>query len=349
MALEHLDFPSGSQGLYGTDKTLLTNGVYAQYGDFNSFFLVDDPDPNITGSVAKILAQSGATCILRYVLSSSQTKVGVGRRVWQDNLPTDSTRLPTIVEWRDGSNAIIGNVTCDTTGRLIITVGASVTTSTVPWLVANTWQHVEAVMDATADTVEVRVEGITAVSVSGLSIAGPIAQVAFKVAAVNQSNLIQYLKDLYIWNGSGSNNNNWMGPIQVFDLTPDSDVSSGWTSTGSSAFSVIDEAPPSDADYIEAGASLPAAAIVNVTNLPANIVAVRGLVSYTRAWKVDGGDATLVTGLSPNGTNWDNGSDIPVSTSASYWRRISEVSPATAAAWTPIEINSLQFRFNRTV
>jgi hypothetical protein len=349
MALEHLDFPSGSQGLYGTDKTLLTNGVYAQYGDSNSFFLVEDPDPNVSGAVARIDAQAGATCILRYILSSSQTKVGLGRRMWQDNLPTDPSRLPFLFEWRNGSNSVLGSVSCDTTGRLIITVGASVTTTTVPWLVANTWQHLEAVMDTTAGTVEVRVEGIVALQVTGLTITGPIAQIAYRNPGVNQNNLKQYIKDLFIWNGSGSTNNTWMGPIQVFDLTPNADVSSGWTSTGANAFGVIDETPPNDADYIQADDTLPAPAIVNVTNLPANIVAVRGLVTYTRALKTDGGDATLVTGLSPNGTNWDNGADIPVSTAAAYWRRISEVSPATAAPWTPIEINALQFRFNRTV
>lgn len=352
MSLIHMDFPSGSQGMYGTTLSRLTNGVYAQVGDFSSMALSEDPDPNITGVTVRITPGAGWTPLLRFVLPSNQTKVGIARRVWLPSLPSSASFNQTVAEWRNGANSTLGTVTVDNTGRLIITVGASVTTSAVPWIVANTWQHIESYMDTTAGTVYVRVEGFNAISVTGLTITGPIAQVVpIHTTAGGSSNpASQYMKDLVLWDGSGSQNNDWIGPVQVFDLTPNSDISSGWTSTGATNYEVLDESPPNDADYISAGASpLPSPSIVGLSDLPDSIIGVRGLMSFTRAWKTDGGDATLVVGLSPNGTNWDNGTDIPVSTAASYWRRISEVSPATSSPWTPIEVNDARLRFNRTV
>lgn len=347
MSLIHLDFPSGSPGMYGTSAALMLNGVYAEV-DLSWMALVEDPDPNVTGNVLLITRGSPAPT-LRKVLPTSATKVGIARRVWLPELPDVAGNFISLMDWRDASNNILGSVYVNTTGRLVIVAGGVTVTSTSPIIIANAWQHIEAVMDTVAGSVSVRVEGIAIVSSTGLTLTGPIEQIGVLVNFEVTFNGIQYMKDFVIWDGAGGQNNNWMGPIQVFDLTPNGDISSGWASTGPNDWSVLDETPPNDADYIEADDTLPAASIVAMSEMPPDIIAVRGLVTFTRAWKTDGGDATLVTGLSPDGTNWDNGSDIPVSTAATYWTRVSELSPATAAAWTPLEVSTLRFRFNRTV
>lgn len=355
MALIHLDFPSGSPGIYGTSDTKLLDGVYAEIDSGTSTGLADDPDPNITGITFRLRNGAGWNPIIRFVLPSAQTVVGMGRRVYLPELPNSTGSVQTVAEWRNGANATIAKVVVDTTGRLVLTCGAATTTSSIPWIVANTWQHIESYLDTSGGELRVRVEGIDAASLTGLTVSnGPTAQVLLAKGSGTVGNptggWAQYMKDVTVWDGTGSYNNSWLGPIQVFDLTPNGDVSNGWTSTGADAYSVIDESTPNDADYISAGASpLPSPAVVSTTDLPSNIVGVRGLMTFTRAWKTDGGDATLVPGLSPDGTNWDNGSDVPVSTAASYWRRISEVSPATSLPWTPLEVNDLQLRFNRTV
>lgn len=346
MSLVHLDIPSGATGLYGTNTSLMLNGTYAEV-DLTWTALEDDPDPGITGNVLRFNGGIPDP-LIRKVLPSNQTKVGMGRRFWVNTLPSADNNSIVVFDWRNASNTIIAAVYIDTTGRLVLSGGGGADVrSTSPIIVANAWQHIEAVLDTTAGSLSVRVEGFPIVSFTGRTFSGPISQVAVRITIGASTR--QYLKDWFIWDGSGTRNNDWMGPIQVFDMTPDGDISNGWTSTGSNAWSVIDESPPNDADYIQAGSSLPAPAVVTLTNLPSNIVAIRGIISFTRSWKTDGGDATLVMGVSPNGTNWDNGSDILVSTAPTYWSRVSELSPATGTAWTPVEINALRLRFNRTV
>jgi len=350
MALRHLDFPSGQVGLYGTTKSLLTSGVYAQYGDFNSFFLVDDPDPNITGTVARFDADAGATGILRYVLPATNTKVGIARRFWVDLLPVDAARLPFVMEWRNGANVVLGYVVCDTTGRLSIVVGNSTTTSTNPVLVANAWQHVEGMMNTATGDVEVRVEGVLAVSVAGLAIVGPIAQISVRVPSVNQPNLKQYLKDFAVWDGSGAFNNTFMGSIQVRELIPDGDAAFNWlASTGVTGFNLIDEAPPNDdTDYIYAVTPPPAASKFSVGNLPVDVTSVRGLSVVVRSRKTDGGDGNLQTGL-VSGASTVLGTDRPITTAYTYWTDIFETDPATGAAWSPAAVNAVQLQLNRTL
>jgi hypothetical protein len=112
---------------------------------------------------------------------------------------------------------------------------------------------------------------------------------------------------------------------------------------------LLNESPPNDTGYIYAGDPPPAASILNVEELPAEIVGVRGIISVGRSAKSDSGDGNLQMSLSPNGTDWDDGADNPVSTAFTYYYDVSEVSPDTTAAWTPVEVNALEFKLNRTV
>jgi hypothetical protein len=84
-------------------------------------------------------------------------------------------------------------------------------------------------------------------------------------------------------------------------------------------------------------------------NLPPDITSVRALISVTRHRKIDGGDGNVQTALSPNGTNWDNGADRPITTAFQYDFDVSEVSPVTSSPWTPVEVDSLKLRINRTL
>jgi len=350
MTLRHLDFPSGQVGLYGTTLELLTSGVYAQYGNANSCNLVEDPDPNITGTVLRFTAQPGATGVLRYVLPSSQTKVGMARRVWMDLLPVDPTRLPFLFEWRNGANSVLGSITCDTTGRIVGTVGATVTTSTNPALVANAWQHIESMMDTSTGDVEVRVEGVTVLLMSGLVIAGPIAQVSVRVPSVNQDNLRQYLKDFVIWDGAGAANNDFMGSVQVIELIPDADNVFAWSaSTGTTGFNLVDEAPPNDdTDYIFAVNPPPSLSNFDVTGLPPDITSVKGIIARVRSRKTDGGDGNLQVGV-VSGASVGLGADRPITTAYTYWSDVFEVDPATAAPWLPSAVNAVKLQLNRTL
>jgi hypothetical protein len=106
---------------------------------------------------------------------------------------------------------------------------------------------------------------------------------------------------------------------------------------------------PTDLSYISADDTPPAASIFGMTDLPEDVTSVRAVMSIGRMAKTDGGDCDVQMSLSPDGTNWDTGADRPITTAFTYWWDTSHVSPATSAAWTPAEVDALEFRIDRTL
>lgn len=356
MALLWADIPSGDTGLYGTTAAYMLDGIYAEVNGTTT--LVDDPDANITGNV--VLTSGG---YIRYVLPSAQNTVGIAGRYWLPNIPVSDAARPAIQQWRDGSNLLKLAIFVSTTGSLQVYrdvdnttgVGTLIGATSGPVMVAQSWRHVETkvLWSTTVGTVEIRIEGVVVLSLTNVNTgAANYAQVIwgakYSLLAVSQD---VYIKDVVLWDGSGSENNDFLGPCGVYRLPMNADVSSGWTpTTGTDDYPMVDEAPPDDADYIYAGESpIPAASIMNPSNLPSDIVAVRGVISVARFQKSDGGDGSAQVSMSPNGTDWDAGADNAISTSFSYYRDVSEVSPDTAVPWTPVEVNAMQVRLNRTV
>lgn len=357
MSLIWADFPSGSPGLYGTTKANMLNGLYADVTSYTD--LVDDPDPNITGNVFKfdsnIYGGGGAGASLRYALPDGETvKIGVAGRYWLASLPSSADERPWPVRWHDGSNNEIARIQITTTGAIeAYNNGSLAGTTGGPVLTSNAWTHLEAQLTCDtggSGTLTVWVEGVQVIALTGLTTTDAgTSQIAVSMdPSGTSSNPAMYVKDLVIWDGNGSQNNTQIGTCIVAELIPDADVSTGWVSTGANEYGVLDNVPANDAEYIEADDSPPAASIVTLSDLPPDIVGVRGLVSIVRAWKTDGGDATLQIGLSPNGSDYDNGADRAITAAATFWRDVSELSPATASAWTPIEVNALRYRTNRT-
>lgn len=354
MSLLHLDFPSGSPGMYGTDRTRLLNGVYATAGDnFGAVALVEDPDPNVSGTVVRLKSGAGYTPLVRYVLPAAATKVGMAKRMWLGDLPPSNSYLDYVVRWNSAVNGAIAHVRLTTTGRLTIVCGSLTAESINPVVTANAWQHIECIYDGDANKIEVYVEGDLKVSLEDATINATVYQIIIgEVPAVGSAaySHYQYIKDLVVWDGAGSDNNSQIGTLQVFDLTPVSDVDVGdWTSTGATYYGVLDNAPPVDTDYV-ATPILPAdPLIMTMSDLPDDIVAIRGMITWVRGWKSDGGDGKLTADLSPDNINWDVGAERSLSTAATYYGYVSERSPAGGGVWTPGEVNDLYLRLNRTL
>ena len=122
-----------------------------------------------------------------------------------------------------------------------------------------------------------------------------------------------------------------------------------WTaSTGSTGFNLIDEAGPDDADYVQAANPPPAASTFTLSDLPADVTSVRGLISLVRAKKTDGGDGNLQVSLQSNSVD-DLGADRPITTADTYWWDVSELSPDTGVAWTPAEVDAAKIKIDRTL
>lgn len=332
--------------LYGYDAAKLFNGSYASGGNIG---VGGDPDPTV---VAGATVQCGRPdAALRKVLQSAQATVGLAQRIWQSVLGgTDAANF------QDANQAVLTRIYIDGNGRISARRGDGTVlgTTAAPVIVANAWQHVESkvVISTTVGSVEVRVEGVVVLNLTNVNTQGAnLATVQNVLIATNASFATTYYKDLIIWDGTDTINNNFVGTCQVIQLMPNADISNGWTVVGAaSPYQAIDELNPNDnTDYIQAGfGPFPAPCVVGLENLPPTVTSVRALMIVARSQKIDGGDGNLQTGLISGGST-ALGTDRPITSAYTYWSDVIQRDPATAAAWTPPAVNAANLQINRTV
>jgi hypothetical protein len=227
--------------------------------------------------------------------------------------------------------------------------GAQIATTGIPVISTNSWNHIETSYNGTTGAMEVRVNGVqkltgTAVTLGTVAFAHPMERIASGIGNP------LYIKDLVIWDGTGSQNNSFMGTVICRRLNPDADVTlGGWVpSTGVTGFNLLDKDVPNDLSYLSADDTPPAAMRFGFDNLPPDVTSVRAIISVVRARKIDGGDANLQVGL-VSGVDVDNGADRPVTTAFTYYFDISELNPASAAPWTPIQVDAMNADVDRTI
>lgn len=368
MAIIWADFPSGQHGLYGSDNSFMLNGIWADFfndtGSGGQMALTSDPDPNIasagyvlvveggdfagpTGNYARIVNPAGA-----------QTTSGMGFRLWPSGLPSSASEAGGAKWWfATSSNVVVAYCLVMPDGSIAAYNSSNTLLGqSEPCVTANAYTHIETkvLRDASAGTLEVRVNGVAKLELDTLALgANDIGMVRIGADSnVNSggSDKVNYYKDFVYWDGTGSEGNDFQGSVAVRDLYTDADISLNWTpSTGSTGWDLIDEIPPVDTDYIQAGDPAPDPAKFSVTNLPDDVTSVRALLPIVRAVKTDGGDCNIQVGITPNDTNWDDGADRPITTAYTYWWDVSHLSPATAAPWTPAEVNAAYVRADRTL
>jgi hypothetical protein len=356
------DFPSAQLGLYGTDEAKMRDGIWAETGEaspFSSTGLVVDPDPNIAGAgiVYRVSTSQNAQTNNRIVFpGGAVVTAGAAFRIYMASLPPNDTGTP-YVNLRDNSNNFILAIRFRPDGSISAHSGAYTGTElgrSSPAVTASAWNHVEvkALRSSTVGTVEVRVNGAVVLDLDTLNL-GAVDFAMFGLCVGGSSitpGTGAHYKDLVLWDGTGTENIDFQGSVAVRDLYPDADISLNWTpSTGSTGWDLIDETTPNDADYIQAGDPPPAAYIASLTNLPDDVTTVRALLPIVRAQKTDGGDCNIQIALTPNNVDFDNGADVAVTTAFKYTWDVSQLSPDTAAPWTPVEVNAAYVRANRTL
>lgn len=486
------DFPHNHPGLYGLDINRLTDGRWAALeGSVGSgTFLKTDPDTaNAPGGIVLCTGGSTGIQLVRYAMPNTHVTAGIKLRLWADSLPATAwgDRAPGII-FRNTFNLPImyfcvlpdGSVGASPDGTTLNQVGASSPSVILP----HSWNDIEIKLfqDATAGTLEVKVNNVTKLSVTGLALLSsngstlgshPNAIIALGSLNGSLSNTNPTWKCVVIWDGSGSNNNDFLGNVFVAGHDLVSDAALHWTpsygsngshligggvptnalnvtgviitgervnigtvfyqwtsgsvdagtpagtssnpwlvalgvnaaasiqnmaeainasgtpgttySTSLTAHPVVDmtgysagglgvhatdgvstpactesmangawartELDPgtvNDFAWVEADNSPPAASTFNLSDLPPDVTSVRWIETITRGAKVDGGDGNVQTSVSPDGTNWADGTDRPYTVAQTFYDDVSELSPVTGLLWTPTEVNSVIIKLNRT-
>jgi len=349
-----------SYGLGASSRNRMLEGlVYAILGSIaGDGVVVNDPDPNASDvSRAFSLGTFGNAfnSDVRIALPNPVAgTVGVCLRLWLNNIPASDSARPNFIQFQDlvGTNFVQCRVSLNGGVQIIGRVGGSntvVADSIAPLITPSAWNHFEAIHNGTTGEGSLRLNGVEVLTWTGVDTVSPIGLINLSKRNSASSATTSFIKDLVIWDDTGSENNSAMGTVSVFTLRPDSDSTlGGWVpSTGSNGFSLLAKSVPNDATFISADDSPPSFSEFEIQNLPPDITSVRALLTFARARKVDGGDGNLQTGLT--GTLTDFGADNPITSAFTYWWDVSELSPDTGSAWTPVEVDAVKLRIDRTI
>jgi hypothetical protein len=218
----------------------------------------------------------------------------------------------------------------------------------------STWQHlqVKATLHLTAGVVEVRLDGVTVLSLSGVSTSTATADtthVSFNSQSGSGANF--QIDDLYILDAvdatatQGRANNNYLGDLKVTTLIPtaNGDLTAWSKSTGTVSAALVDEVPPNTTDYIFSStvAQRELMVLPDLSGTTGNVYGVR--VSHY-SLKSDAGASSVKTLVKESGGTITAQSAKALSTTAAaYAGEFLFTKPsAPTTPWTAADVNGLQ-------
>lgn len=282
--------------------------------------------------------------------TSSGVTMGFGFHFRMDVLPV-ATRSMFGLSTTAGTPQL--SLQCSNGGILTVSnsiVGSALTGATsVDALAINTTYHIElkVLFHASAGTVEVRVDGVPWITATGVNTFPAASQRAHFLPSTTSTAAQQddhcYFDNFYIWNDSGSINNDCLGPRFVETLFPNADTADAdWTlSTGSDGFDLINDVLASDLVYIES--STPGdRSVFDLGALTATQIDCNGVQMVCRALKTEAGDGPINFGIKHDSSESLNEAVALTEDSSTKQWKLFETNPSTAAKFTANEVNSLQ-------
>lgn len=292
----------------------------------------------------------------RRIFGGPKPVVGVGFAMFTSSLPTGYSEIVALCDTYAYVNVALG---MDSTGILYayradatpVLIGSSLT----PVITANTFQHIEmrARASQTEGQVEVRVNGIPVINVSGVDTipSNVLAEFSSVIFSQTGSSNYSYIDDVYAWDDTGDTCNDFLGDLRVLTLYPDADTTvADWTPTGQpTGAQCIDEASPNDdTDYIACTyGGEPVVSEFGLQGAPNTVGAIRAVQVVTRARKTDAGSAgmamDLVSGAAATAATEQQLTDI-----YTYRQEVYPLDPATGTPWTRSSLANAKLRLTRT-
>jgi hypothetical protein len=248
----------------------------------------------------------------------------------------------------DGATVHCGIGVASGTGQLFAWRGTTGTVlATGPALTPNTWSYLEVkvTIHDTAGVFVVRVNGTTVINLSGVdtrNAANASANVVRIGATLTLGSVVFDYDDVYVFDASGSTNNDFAGDCRVQQVLPTgAGATTAWTPSAGNNYQCVDEAPPNgDADYVSS-------ATAGQTDTYAfGDLAVTGTVKAVQATAVcrkdDAGSRSIALVARPGGTD-RVGATQAVADTYTAMTEIWNTNPDTAAPWTASEVNASSF------
>jgi len=258
-----------------------------------------------------------------------------------------------VAEWRFLSDSLATThitVQLDSSGQLKVfrgttagtQLGSTVSAGTIP---VGTWVYVEikVVLNDSTGSVVIKVNGAQVFSITGADTKNAGTKTVLDGFLLNGAGSNMLIDDLYLCNGAGATNNDFLGDVKVETLFPNGN---GTTSqlTGSDGNStdnylLVDETAPNTSDY-NGSATNDQYDTYAMSNLVTASGTVVGLIAYAYAAKSDAGAKGGAIMVRSGGTDYEK-TDNALGTGYQYYREILESDPA-GGSWSISSVNSLE-------
>ena len=221
-------------------------------------------------------------------------------------------------------------------------IGVRTTTS----LAANVWHYIEAkvtIGDAPDGVASLKINGVDVLTQTGLDTrnAGNATANIIKINGINNQNT--YFDDLYICDGSGAVNNDYLGDIKVECLLPTADgATADWTALSGADYTNVDEAlQDGDTTYISSSTANQVDTFA-MGNLATSAGTIKGVQYLLMARKDDAGSRSVAPVARPVSTD-RVGTTASLADTYAYVREIAELNPEDSAAWEIADINGMEY------
>ncbi len=330
---EHFD-------LYGTVQNNLLPRGYDAFTNNNSGIVTPGRSGTHCFNLSSTIANSQ---VLRRALPATANVAGIGCAIKRiSNGATANTSMGLRLEASGTIYAAVINANNGISIYSGTTLLASSADSLIP---SGSYVWLEMKADSVADTLTVRLNGNQIVTAS--TAINPLTHFSIGKIATNTN---AQFDDLVVWDGTGTDNNDWIGDTFVLVGTPDSDgTTSQWApSTGTTRWPLIDETTPLDTDFITGNTvgDVQECDTTDVT-LPST-GAVIAVASQARALKTDAGASSIEVGVA-NVSSHSSGPSTSLATGALIISHIAERNPDGNIAWTASTAQAARFRVRRSV
>lgn len=261
----------------------------------------------------------------------------------------NSTRGSRILSMYDGTTLGMNLQVQDYGSELLLYRGNThIVTTSGANIGVDQWYYIELKVkchDSTGEY-EIKIDGVTYESDTGVNT---------KAGSNNYHDAVQfepyaysswYWDDYYICDGSGSNNNDFLGNQRVVAIYPGGgDVTAGFGTVvpaGSHYEAIDEEECDDDSSYVE-DADVGDKDIWNYGSVPANLSQIQGLQINTMCRETDATDFDLITIIRSGGTEYDDAGQAAGAGDYVDLRRIAETDPDTGSLWTESGINNASF------
>lgn len=244
------------------------------------------------------------------------------------------------------------DVRANADGTLSVTRNGTTLSTTAVALSANIYYYIEfkATIHDTTGSYDLRVDGVSVTSGTNVDTKNTSNATANGLRLGSTNSLVGAsnwdFDDLYICDGAGATNNDFLGDVRVDAYLPNGNGNSsqlvGSDGNSTDNYLLVDESSQNgDTDYVASAtvSEKDTYAFANMAHTPSSIF---GVQINIIAKKDDAGTRSIQSVIRSGGSDTD-GTSRALATSYADYRQIAETDPNTAAAWTSSGFNAAEF------